>query len=254
MLKKGGRSNPSNYRPIVLLSCLSKTFETILNKWFLKHLSSFKFLSDRQYVFPKERSTGDLLAFLTDLWSSSLSPFGETFPVALDISKAFDRVWHRSFPSKLPSYGFYPSLCIFISSFLSGRSISAVVDGYCSTPKPINSGLTQGSVLSPTLFLLFINDLSITENLIHSYADDTTLHDSIIFKSHPSQIKLHNARVDATERLASDLSIISDWGGRNLVSFNGSKNSFSPSIHSTSPSRYLSPHSSTTHDCPPPLY
>ncbi len=203
MPKKRDRSNPSNYRPIALLSCLSKAFKTILNKWFLKHLSGFNLLSDRQYDFRKERSNGDLLAFLTNFWSSSLSCFGETFAVALDISKAFDRVCHKSLLSKLPTYGFYSSLCTFISSFLSGRSISVVVDGYCSKPKSINSGVPQGPVLSPTLFLLLINDfLSITECPIHSYADDSTLHYSVTFKSRPSQIELHNARLDATERLA----------------------------------------------------
>ncbi len=148
--KKGDRSNRSNYRPIDLLSCLSKAFETILNKWFLKYLSSFNFLSDRQYGFRKGRSTGDLLAFLTNSWSSSLSCFDKTFAVSLDISKAIDRVWHKSLLSKLPSYRFCPSLCTFISNFLSGPSISVVVDGYCSKPKSINSGVPQGSVLSPT--------------------------------------------------------------------------------------------------------
>ncbi len=137
----------------------------------------------------------------------SLSRFGETFAVALDISKAFDRVCHKSLLSKLPSYGFYSSLCTFVSSLLSSRSVSSVVDGYRSKLKYINSGVPQGSVLSPTLFLLFINDLSITECPTYSYDDDSTLHYSITFKSRPSQTELHNVRVDATERLAPDLSI-----------------------------------------------
>ena len=93
-----------------------------------KHLSLHNLLSDRQYGF--RRSTGDLLAFLTEAWSSSFRDFGETFAVALDISKAFDRVWHKALMSKLPSYGFYPSLCKLISSFFSDHPIAAVVDGH----------------------------------------------------------------------------------------------------------------------------
>ncbi len=180
---KGDRSNPSNYRPIALLSCLSKGFESILNRKIQKHLSTSDLLSDRQHGF---RSTGDLLSLLTDSWSSSISRFGEIFSVALVISKAFDRVWHKSLLSKLPSFGFYPSLYSFISSSLTGRSVSAVVDGHCSSPKPINSGVPQGSVLSPTLFLLFINDLSVTKCPIHSYAHDSTLHFSTSFDRSPS--------------------------------------------------------------------
>ncbi len=224
MPKKGDRSNPSSYRPIALLSCLSKAFESILNRKIQTHLSTSDLLSDRQYGFRKGRSSGDLLSLLTDSWSSSLSRFGETFSVDLDISKGFDRVWHKSLLSKLPSLGFYPSLCSFISSFLTGRSISAVVDGYCCSPKPINIGVPQGSVLSPTLFLLFINDLlSVTNCPIHSYADDSTLHFSTSFDRRPTLHDLQDSRLEATERLTSDLVLLSDWGRRNLVYFNASK-------------------------------
>ncbi len=155
MLKKGDRSNPSNYLLIALLSCLYKAFESILNRRLLRHLSTSDLLSDRQYGFRKGRSTGDLLAFLTDSWSSSLSRFSETFAVAVDISKAFDKVWHKALLSKLPSYGFYPSLCSIFSSLLSDRYISVVVDGYCSSPKAINSGVPQGSCpVSHSLFVI----------------------------------------------------------------------------------------------------
>ncbi len=165
-----------------------------------------------------------------------------TFAVPLDMSKAFDRVWHKSLLSKLPSYGFYPSLCIFISSFLSDRSISAVVDGDCSTPIAINSGVPQGSVLSPTIFFIFINHLLFsTQNQLHAYADDCILHYLTHFRHRPTQQELHNSRLEAARRLTSDLSIISNWGKRNLVSFQCLKNSFSSSINSTASSRQLSP-------------
>ncbi len=155
---------------IALTFCLSKAFESILNKKILKYLSDHNLLSDHQYGFRKGRSTGDL-AFLTESWSSSLRDFGESFAVSLDISKAFDGIWHKSLISKLPFYGFYPSLSTFILSFLSDRSIATVVDGRCSSSKPINSGVPQGTVLSLTLFLLFINDLlNLTQCPIHYYA------------------------------------------------------------------------------------
>ncbi len=164
----------------------------MLNWKIHKHLSASNLLSDRQYGIRNGHSNGDILAFLSNSWSFSFSSFGETFAVALDMSEVFYRVWHKSLLSKLPSNGFYPSLCSFISSFLSDQSISAVVDGHCSTPKTINSGVPQGSVLLSTLFLLFINDLSSTQNLLYAYTDDSTLHYSTHFRHRPTQQELHN--------------------------------------------------------------
>lgn len=79
---------------------------------------------------------------------------------ALDISNAFDRVRHKPLLSKLSNFRFYPSLCTLISCCLSDHSVSVVVDGHCFTPQTINSAVPQNCVLSPTLFLLFINDPS----------------------------------------------------------------------------------------------
>lgn len=100
----------------------------------------------------------------------------------LKISKAFDRVWHESLLFKLTHFGFPSSLCLFISSFVSNRSISAVVDGATSSFFPINSGVPKGSVLS--LFLRFVNDIfNWSSNFHYSYANDTSLDSSSHFKS-----------------------------------------------------------------------
>ena len=235
--KKGDRSNPSNYRPIALTASVSKVFESVLNQQLLKHLERSKLLSDHQYGFRKARSTGDLLAYVTHLWSTSLRDRGESFVIALDISKAFDRVWHKSLLCKLPSFGIPPFFCDLISSFLSGRTISVVVDGSTSPSFPINCGVPQGSVLSPTLFLLFINDLlGVTSNSIHSYADDSTLHASSSFSNCPLSPELDESRFSLMSSLMSDLETISSWGTSNLVQFNSKKTQFlSISLKQTSP-------------------
>ena len=106
---------------------------------------------------------------------------------ALDISKDFVKVWHVLLLSKLPSFGFPPSICSLISSFLSSHSTATAVDGTSPSSFSINCGVPQGCSFSLTLFLLFINDLlTCSSNLIHSFAEDSTLHSSTIFKSAPS--------------------------------------------------------------------
>ena len=105
---------------------------------------------------------------------------GETRVIALDISKAFDKVWHTGLLHKLKSYGVSGVFLDPIKSFLTDRKIKVVLDGRSSSCYFINAGVPQGSILGPTLFLIFINDLpdSILSKL-SIYADDTTLYRSL---------------------------------------------------------------------------
>ena len=114
---------------------------------------------------------------MSDRIARAFNRSGATRAVALDVSKAFDRVWHAGLLHKLKSYGISGQIFRLISSFLSNRRLRVVLDGKSSQEYPVNAGVHQGSILGPTLFLLYINDLP--DDVICNiavYADDTTLY------------------------------------------------------------------------------
>ena len=125
--------------------------ETIITKQLLTFLETNNLLSDHQYGFRKAMSTGDLLAYAVHVWSSALESCGESRVISLDISKTFDRVWHKGLLAKLPMFGLHHTLINWIGSFLSDRSIAVRVDGFLSNLHSINAVVPQGSVISPAL-------------------------------------------------------------------------------------------------------
>ena len=171
------RSAAKNYRPVSLLSVVSKVFEKLVNNRIVDHLEKCGLFSDFQYDFWSYRSTADLLTVVSDRIARAFNRSGATRAVALDISKAFGRVWHAGLLYKLKSYGISGQIFGLISSFLSNRRLRVVLYGKSSQEYPVNAGFPQGSILGPTLFLLYINDLP--DDVICNmaiYADDTTVY------------------------------------------------------------------------------
>lgn len=214
----GEKSDPKNYRPISLLPVVSKLFERLINNRLVQHLEATNLFSDYQYGFRSARSTADLLTVITERVYRSLDKCGGAQAVALDISKAFDKVWHAGLLHKLASYGVSGKAHGIISSFLKRRKMNVVLDGKSSGDFSINAGVPQGSILGPTLFLLYINDLP--DDIISKiaiYADDTTLYGTC---SNASNVW---SQLEMAADLEADLGNVVEWGKKWLVSFNAAK-------------------------------
>ena len=132
----GERSKAKNYRPVSLLSVVSKVFEKLVNNRIVDHLEKCDLFSDFQYSFRSSRSTADLLTVVSDRIARAFNRSGATRAVALDISKAFDRVWHAGL---LKSYGISGQIFSLISSFLSNRQLRVVLDRKSSQEYPVNA-------------------------------------------------------------------------------------------------------------------
>ena len=161
----GERSTATNYHPVSLPSVVSKVFEKLVNNSTVVHLEKYRLFSDFQYGFRSSRSTADLLTVVSDRIARAFNRSGATRTVALDISKAFNRVWQAGLLHKLKSCGISGQIFCLISSFLSNKWLQVVLNGKSSQEYPVNAGVAKGPFLvlrfSCCILMTFLMMLSV---------------------------------------------------------------------------------------------
>jgi hypothetical protein len=211
LYKKGSKMDPSNYRPVSLTCILCKTMEHIIFSSMAKHLEANNILMFKQHGFrPGFSCTTQLISAVHD-WAKELESRGQCDIALLDFSKAFDLVSHSRLQLKLRQYGIRGHTVKWITSFLSGRTQSIVVNGQSSSVAQVTSGVPQGTVLGPLLFLIYINDIvQGLKSEIRLFADD-----SILYRPITSQ--------EDHQILQNDLHKLQQWAEVWKMSFNVKK-------------------------------
>ena len=177
IFKKGEKSDPSNYRPISLTCVLCKVLEHIVASSVAKHFTELDILYDLQHGFREKRSCETQLIMLVDELAKNMQMGKQTDLILLDFSKAFDKVAHEKLILKLHQNGIRGDTLNWIKDFLDNRKQTVVINGINSDEVPVSSGVPQGSVLGPILFLAYINDLpEQVKSRVRLFADDTAMY------------------------------------------------------------------------------
>ena len=211
--KHGKKSDPSNYRPISLLPVVSKLLEKHMQKCLLKHLQEHSPISNNQWGFSKGKSTTGALLTAVDNWHRLLETGNEVCAVFFDLRKAFDSVPHRLLMDKLAEINTNPHLLKWIADYLRDRKQFVGVNGASSAPLPVISGVPQGSILGPLLFLIFIDGITrvpLSNGTMLLYADDLLLYRAIR--------DYHDIMY-----IQQDINLLQSWIQENCLQFNALK-------------------------------
>lgn len=208
--KSGSLEEPANFRPVSLLNTLSKIIEKLVKVRMIEFLNKNNILTPNQFGFQHSKGTNDaLFSFLENLYLR-LNDGDFAAAVFCDFSKAFDCVSHDILLEKMQVYGFRGVSQRFFRSYLTSRFQKVRNGSSTSSLSEINSGVPQGSVLGPILFLLYINDLSLLDikGIITLFADDTTI------------LWHHKNEATLKEVVHQDLQTIKSWCDSNNLCFN----------------------------------
>ena len=211
IFKKGKRDDPGNYRPVSLTSVCGKIMEKIVRKEIVDHLERNEVISDVQHGFVQGKSCQTQLLTVIEEWTKWMEERKPFDCLYFDYRKAFDSVPHMRLMRKIESCGITGQVQRWIKSFLQGRRQRVRVGEAVSGWKKVTSGIPQGSVLGPTLFVLFINDLpQVVESRVALFADDTK-----VFREIQSD--------EDREKLQQDIDELLIWSKKWQLPFNESK-------------------------------
>ena len=177
IFKTGSKKSPNNYRPVSLTSQVCKVLERIIKRHVSKHLLDNDLITNEQHGFvPRKSCLTNLLESLED-WTHVLDNNESLDIIYCDFKKAFDSVPHQRLLKKISAYGIRGQILNWIRNFLTDRKQEVVVRGVRSSLETVTSGVPQGSVLGPTLFILYVNELpELVQGQIKLFADDAKIY------------------------------------------------------------------------------